>query len=154
MMFAGWSRGARVTKTFTLSEAQMLLPVLEDLLLRARSAATQAAGLEAEMHELTQRIFLAGGMRVDVVAAARRRAERDKASQEMKDALGEIEAIGVRVQDFEAGLLDFPCLADGRMVLLCWKLGETAITHWHGEEDGVEGRRPVETLFGKPERPN
>ena len=144
--------GAGVTKMFTLGEAQMLLPVLEDLLLRARDAATRAAELEAEMQELNQRIFLAGGMYVNVVAAARRRAERDKAAQEMKDALGEIEAIGVRVQDFEAGLLDFPCLADGRMVLLCWKLGEPAITHWHGEEDGVEGRRPVETLFGKPER--
>ena len=73
-------------------------------------------------------------MHVDVTAAARRRAERDKAAQEAADTLAEIEAIGVQVQDLEEGLLDFPCMMDGKTVMLCWKLGEDAITHWHGPE--------------------
>jgi hypothetical protein len=141
-----------VTKTFTLSEAQTLLPVLESLLRRAQAAALRANQLEREMQELSQRIFLAGGMHVNISVAARRRAEREKATQEAKDTLAEIDAIGVRVQDFEAGLLDFPCVVEGRMVLLCWRLGEPVIAHWHSEEDGFEGRKPVETLFGKSER--
>jgi hypothetical protein len=141
-----------VVKTFTLGEAQTLLPVLESLLRRAQAAAARANTLEREMQELGQRIFLSGGMHVNVAKAARRKAEREKAAQETKDTLVEIEAIGVRVQDFEAGLLDFPCLVEGRTVLLCWRLGEPAIAHWHSEEDGFEGRRPVETLFGKSER--
>jgi hypothetical protein len=141
-----------VTKTFTLSEAQTLVPVLESLLRRAQTAASREAQLDREMQELSQRIFLSGGMHVNVTKAARRRAERDKAAQESKDSVGEIEAIGVRVQDIEEGLLDFPCVVEGRMVLLCWRLGEPVIAHWHSEEDGFAGRRPLEALFGKSER--
>jgi hypothetical protein len=141
-----------MSRTFTLSEAQTLLPVLESLLRRAQAAAWRAEELEREMQALSQRIFMAGGMRVDVQAAARGRAERERGAQEAKDSLAEIDAIGVRVQDFEAGLLDFPCVVDGRTVLLCWRLGEMAIAHWHSEEDGYGGRKPLETLFGKSER--
>ncbi len=91
-------------------------------------------------------------MHVDVSAAARRRAERDKAVQEAKDSLAEIDSIGVQVKDLEQGLLDFPSLMDGKLVLLCWKLGEPAITHWHTEEEGFAGRKPLDSRFGKNER--
>jgi len=143
-----------LNKTFTLQEAQVLLPVLEALLKRAQAAALRAAQLEGEMQQLSQRIFLAGGMHVDVVVAARRRGERDKAAQQATSTLAEIDAIGVTVQDLEEGLLDFPCMMEGTAVLLCWKLGEPAITHWH--EAGVEERKLLDARFGtgERERPN
>jgi hypothetical protein len=143
-----------LSKTFTLSEAQTLLPVVEALLRKAQAAAAQAGELEQEMQELSQRIFLSGGMHVDVSAAARRRAEHDKVVQEAKDTLGEIESIGVLVKDLEEGLLDFPSMMDGKPVLLCWKLGEAAIAHWHTEEEGFAGRKPLDAGFGKTERLN
>jgi hypothetical protein len=143
-----------LSKTFTLGEAQTLLPVVEALLRRAQTAGTKAAELEHEMQQLSHRIFLSGGMHVDVASAARRRAEREKAMQETRDTLSEIDSIGVQVKDLEQGLLDFPCTMDGRTVLLCWKLGETAITHWHTEEEGFEGRKPLDSRFGKTERLN
>ncbi|WP_263383487.1 DUF2203 domain-containing protein [Granulicella arctica] len=145
-----------VNKTFTLSEAQTLLPVLESLFRRARDSAQRAHNFEAEMQDLSQRIYLAGGMHVDVVAAARRRAERDKAAQLAKDTLVEIDEIGVTVQDFEEGLLDFPCQIDGSTVLLCWRVGEVAITHWHTADEGSEERRPLDARFHRTdrERPN
>ena len=135
-----------------MSEAQTMLRVLEALLRKAQAAAARVNGLGREMQELSYRIFLAGGMHVDVTAAARRRAERDKAEQETKDTLAEIEAIGVEVQDLEEGLLDFPCVMDGRTVMLCWKLGEDTIGHWHDPEDGFAGRKPLDGRFGKTER--
>jgi hypothetical protein len=141
-----------VGKTFTLSEAQTMLRVLEALLRKAQAASSRVDALGREMQELSYRIFLAGGMQVDVTVAARRRAERDKAEQETKDTLAEIEAIGVEVQDLEEGLLDFPCVMDGKTVMLCWKLGEDAIGHWHDAEDGFAGRKPLDGRFGKPER--
>ena len=55
---------------------------------------------------------------------ARRKAERAKAEQRAKDALAEIDSIGVQVKDLDIGLLDFPCEVEGRIVLLCWKMGE------------------------------
>ena len=143
-----------MSKTFTLSEAQTLLPVVEALLRKAQAAEAQAEELENEMQLLSQRIFLSGGMHVDVAAAARRRAERDKAVQETKDTLAEIDSIGVQVKDLEKGLLDFPSLIDGKTVLLCWKLGEPSIAHWHTEEEGFAGRKPLDARFGKTERLN
>ncbi len=126
--------------------------MVEALLVRAQASATRSEELEMEMQQLVQRIFLTGGMHVDVSAAARRRAERDKAVQEAKDSLAEIDSIGVQVKDLEQGLLDFPSLIDGKPVLLCWKLGESAITHWHTEEEGFAGRKPLDSRFGKNER--
>ena len=143
-----------MSKVFTLSEAQTLLPVVEALLLRAQAAATKAAELEIEMHQLNQRIFLSGGMHVEVSVAARRKAEHDKAVQEAKDTLAEIDSIGVQVKDLEQGLLDFPSMLDGKAVLLCWKLGEASITHWHTEEEGFAGRKPLDPPMGKTERLN
>jgi hypothetical protein len=143
-----------LSKTFTLGEAQTLLPVVEALLRRAQAAGAKAGELEQEMQRLSHRIFLSGGMHVDVSVAARRRAEREKAVQETKDTLAEIDSIGVQVKDFEQGLLDFPSVMDGRAVLLCWKLGEPAIAHWHTEEEGFEGRKPLDARFGKTERLN
>jgi hypothetical protein len=135
-----------------LGEAQTVLPVVEALLRRAQTAGARAGELEMEMQALSQRIFLAGGMHVDVTSAARRRAERDKSVQEAKDTLAEIDAIGVQVKDLEEGLLDFPCIIDGRTVLLCWKLGEKEIGYWHSPEDGFAGRKPLDSRFGKTER--
>ncbi|WP_213806050.1 DUF2203 family protein [Granulicella sp. dw_53] len=143
-----------MSKTFTLGEAQTLLPVLESLLQRARSSALHAAELELEMQRLSHRIFLSGGMHVDVVAAARRRAERDKATQETQDTIAEIEAIGARVQNLEDGVLDFPCQVEGRAALLCWKMGEVGISHWHGVDESAEQRRPLDGRLGKSERLN
>jgi hypothetical protein len=141
-----------LSKTFTLNEAQTLLPVLETLLRRAQASGTLAAEIEVELDQLRQQIFLLGGVHVDVATTARRRAEHDKSVQETKDALAEIDAIGVQVKDLEKGLLDFPCVVDGRTVLLCWKLGEKEIAYWHSVEDGFAGRKPLDARFGKPER--
>jgi hypothetical protein len=121
---------------------------------KTQAAAAQAGQLEQEMQQLSQRIFLSGGMHVDVSVAARRRAERDKAVQDVKDTLAEIDSIGVQVKDLEQGLLDFPFVMDGKPVLLCWKLGEPAIAYWHTEEDGFAGRKPLDARFGKTERLN
>ncbi|HXB63015.1 MAG TPA: DUF2203 domain-containing protein [Acidobacteriaceae bacterium] len=139
-------------RTFTHSEAQTMLPVLEALLRRAIAANAKAVALEEEMQQLNQRIFLAGGMNVDVAAAVRRRGEREIAIREAKDTLAEIDAIGVQVKDLNAGLLDFPCKMEGEIVLLCWKLGEKEITHWHTVEAGFSGRQPLDDRF-KGEKP-
>jgi hypothetical protein len=155
------ARGARpdagdhgLSKTFTLGEAQTLLPVVEALLRKAQASGMRATELEIEMQQLSHRIFLSGGLHVNVGVAARRRAERDKSVQEANDTLAEIDSIGVQVKDLEQGLLDFPFLMDGKTVLLCWKLGEAAITYWHTEEEGFAGRKPLDARFGKTERLN
>jgi hypothetical protein len=141
-------------RTFTLDEAQTLLPVLESLLRSAIGGKKIMEEVEAEMQALNHRIFLNGGTHVDVVAVARRKAERAKAEQRAKDALAEIDSIGVQVKDLDIGLLDFPCEVEGSIVLLCWRMGERSITHWHSTEEGFAGRKPVDERIARSKRTN
>jgi hypothetical protein len=131
-------------RTFTLREAQSMLPILESLLRKSIDAKELIEEIDQEFSELSERIFVNGGMQVNVQHCASRKALREKAIQSAKDTLSEINAIGVQVKDLDIGLLDFPCKREGEIVLLCWKMGEPAITHWHGTEEGYSGRRPID----------
>jgi len=141
-------------RTFTLDEAQSLLPVLESLLRTASSARKVVEQFEHDQQGLQQRIFLTGGMFLDIVPLARKKAERMKAEQRAKDALAEIGSIGVQIKDLDIGLLDFPCQVDGQIILLCWRLGEKAITHWHGTEEGFAGRKPIDERIARAKKVN
>ena len=144
-------------KTFTYEQASTLLPVLRTLLKRSMDGKQLIESVENELQDLRHRILLSGGLSVDIPAVAHRRAERDKALQEIKDALAEIEAIGVQVKDLDIGLLDFPCVVEEEIILLCWKYGEEKIAFWHGVEEGFRGRKPIDEriLRGKKkEKPN
>lgn len=132
----------------------MLLPVLESLLRTAISGKKLMEEVDGELQELSHRIFLNGGTHVDVVAVARRKAERAKAEQRAKDALAEIDSIGVQVKDIDIGLLDFPCEVEGKTVLLCWKMGENSITHWHGTDEGFAGRKLIDERIARSKRAN
>ena len=131
-------------RTFTLAEAQELLPILEGLLRRAAEGKKRIEQIDEGFQEINRRILMHGGMMLDIVPLAKLRAERDKLNQTIADTLGEISAMGVQVKDLEIGLLDFPCVVEGKVVLLCWKLGETAITHWHGVDEGFAGRKRID----------
>jgi hypothetical protein len=143
-------------KTFTLDEAHALLPVLESLLKRAVEAKQAAETVQQELQDLSRRIFLSGGMRVDPLEVQRKRTAMEALVQRAKDAVAEIDAIGVQVKDLDTGLLDFPARLDGDIVLLCWKMGETRIDHWHTVEAGFRGRQPIDDRFRRirPEKPN
>jgi len=141
-------------RTFTLQEAQTLLPVLESLLRTAIDGKKFIESVDNEFQDLAHRVFLSGGLFINIVTLARRKAEREKTVQRVKDAVAEIDAIGVQVKDLDIGLLDFPCEVDGRTVLLCWKLGEKKITHWHGVSEGFAGRKPIDERIAKAKRAN
>lgn len=137
-------------KTFTLDEAQSLLPVVESLLNRAMEAKQAAGQLNEELSELMRRIFLSGGMTVDTAAVRAKKTTLEALVQRAKDSLEELDAIGVQIKDLEIGLLDFPCQLEGETVLLCWKRGEAGIGFWHRMEDGFRGRQPIDERFRRP----
>lgn len=57
---------------------------------------------------------------------------------------GELEALGVQLKDYAQGLIDFPSMRDGRVVLLCWKADEgNQLEWWHDVEAGFAGRQPL-----------
>ena len=55
-----------------------------------------------------------------------------------------LEELGAVVKDLDLGLLDFPSEREGGDVLLCWHVGEDAVSTWHGLEEGYAGRKPID----------
>ena len=139
-------------KNFTLDEAQNLLPVMESLLRTAMDSKRRIEEIEDQFKKINHSVFLRGGVQLDIVALSRLRAESDKAIQRVKDAMAEIESIGALVKDLDIGLIDFPCIVDSSTVLLCWKLGESRITHWHGTSEGFASRRPIDERIARAGR--
>ena len=134
-------------KTFTIDEAQSLLPVLEALLKRALEGKQAAEQVESELSDLARRIYLSGGMKVDAGTVIKQRTEMENHLKCVRETITEIDAIGVQVKDLDSGLLDFPCRLEDKVVLLCWRMGEPSIEHWHTIEAGYKGRQPVDDRF-------
>ncbi|HEX8175011.1 MAG TPA: DUF2203 domain-containing protein [Pyrinomonadaceae bacterium] len=62
----------------------------------------------------------------------------------LADSTGELESMGIQMKDYSRGLIDFPSLRDGRVVLLCWQLGEgDEVQWWHDVDAGFAGRQPL-----------
>lgn len=64
----------------------------------------------------------------------------------MQAAVVQIDEWGVTLRDIPSGLIDFPALANGRPIWLCWRLGEDDIAWWHETNVGFDGRQPLTEL--------
>jgi hypothetical protein len=139
-------------RTFTLSQAKELLPILQGLLRGIQEKKQRLEEIDQKFQEVNSRVLLHGGLLVDIAPLAKLRAERDKLAEEIKDAVSEISAMGVQIKDLDTGLLDFPCAVDGEVILLCWKMGEETITHWHSTKDGFAGRKAIDSRIANAGR--
>src|SRR5436305_15015981 len=97
-------------RTFTLQEAQVLLPVLKSLMKQAIHGKKLIETIDAEFQALAQRIFLSAGLLVEIGKAATPRAERDKTVQRIQAVVAEIDATGVQVTDLDTGWCDSLCV--------------------------------------------
>jgi len=61
--------------------------------------------------------------------------------------LAELAQVGCELKDIDQGLVDFHALYQGRLVYLCWRNGEDAITHWHERDAGFAGRQAITPEF-------
>ena len=124
---------------FTLDEAEALLPQLREELLamqalqaRDRRAARTTWRTSSERSPAT-----ATSRTKDALAEKRRRAEA--LVEELNERLARINGWGVELKGIDEGLLDFPSEREGRVVYLCWRLGEERIGWWHEIGRGVRG---------------
>ena len=128
-------------RTFRLSEAQEMLPLLDALL-----AATQALRLEARtVQALIQAVRRSASGDGSSLQTDSRQLESKlrglvKTTRERVEA---INAMGVQIKDLDRGLVDWVGLRDGRKVYICWERGEPEIAFWHELDAGFEGRQPI-----------
>jgi hypothetical protein len=64
----------------------------------------------------------------------------------MQAGVARIDELGVTLREIDTGLIDFPALASGRQIWLCWRLGEGDIEWWHELADGFGGRQALVDL--------
>jgi hypothetical protein len=129
----------RKRKLFELEEARSTLPLVSRIVsdIVEITATMEAVCLESrEAAKLRDRDRL-GELRSRLVELA----------DAHLDLFEELASLGVEMKDAEIGLVDFPARLDGRIVYLCWKLGEETIDHWHELTTGFGGREPVEGNF-------
>lgn len=124
-------------RLFTSAEANALLPSLVPILTRLRDS------LQSLMTEKVRlaRLALQGGVALEAARAAEERVERLETS--IAEDIWMVQALGVELKGIDQGLIDFPTLREGRVVYLCWQLGEGAIGFWHEVEGGFGGRQPL-----------
>ena len=128
---------------FTLDEATALLPRLTTLLTGLRERRQSLLGHEREQEtRYQQRVRVNGHAQGGEEFVQRREAiEADQTA--LRELVEEIQALGVEVKDVDMGLVDFPAWREGRVVYLCWRLGEPTIAWWHDLDTGFGGRQPL-----------
>jgi hypothetical protein len=62
---------------------------------------------------------------------------------QMQAGVARIDGWGITLRDIESGLVDFPALASGRQIWLCWRLGEEEVGWWHELSTGFSERQPL-----------
>jgi hypothetical protein len=124
-------------KIFTIQEANALLPSVKLIVAKIQRAHRKLSRYRDDARKAADAAEQGGGGFPDGVAYA-------AVLTELTLQLGELEALGVQLKDFERGLIDFPSLRDGRVVLLCWQLGEgDELEWWHDVDAGFAGRTPL-----------
>lgn len=122
-------------RLFTLAEAQALLPTLRPMLEAMAAARQKIVEAEPELWPILEKaIGNGGGQKAGAMLAHFEVVQRN---------LQAIADLGVEIKDIATGLIDFPSDRDGRIVYLCWRLGEGDIAFWHDLDAGFAGRQPL-----------
>ena len=124
-------------KLFTVEEANALLPSVRQILRKLQNSRRRLAGYNADAKQAAEQAEKGGG---GIGAGLLYAQLLTNFAGQMTD----LEALGVQLKDFDRGLVDFPSLRDGRVVLLCWQLGEgDTLEWWHDIDAGFAGRTPL-----------
>ena len=123
-------------RIFTLEEASRLLPRIRTILEEVGGEWRRVRELNPEIQKVRDKTPLDGFSPYGV--------EYVESVSHLMFLLHQIKDLGVIVKDVDKGLCDFPYMRDGKMVYLCWHLGEEAIGYWHDIEAGFAGREPLD----------
>lgn len=120
-------------------ELREIRPLVEELVSHRR----EQQRLRAERAELSAKIAgNGGGIDSQAIAGLEEAEQRERV--DVVRCVNEIHERGAIVKDPDEGLVDFPAVREGEEILLCWRLGEDEVAHWHGLEEGFAGRRRLD----------
>jgi hypothetical protein len=124
-------------KIFTIEEANALLPSVRQIVSNIQKSHKALGKYRRQAKKASDAAEFGGGGIPDGVRYA-------QLVTTLTSEISELESLGVQLKDFERGLVDFPSLRDGRVVLLCWQMGEgDELEWWHDVDAGFAGRTPL-----------
>lgn len=128
---------------FTIDEANALIPLMEQEIDALRALNKE---FKSKVNTLNKSGSLQSGQAQESPSDEQFIAESKLEFIEIQARLhvNNIERHGAQLKDVEVGLIDFPSKLNEEEILLCWKYGEKEISHYHGPEDGYQGRKPLE----------
>jgi hypothetical protein len=127
-------------KLYTLAEAEAMLPQIRDELLSMQASKREVDDVRSYLEHAVSTTGGNGHVRDEnTLAEKRRRAEA--LVEDINARLRLINDWGIELKGLDEGLIDFPSDREGRVVYLCWRLGEDAIAWWHEIDEGFAGRR-------------
>src|SRR6187549_2878802 len=133
--------GSKPKRLFTIEQANAMLPLVRAITGDLASLAKDVVERRHRLALLTSgRDLKPGDPYSDELAQMEAELERD--AIRLQGYVDELRELGVEPKGAVEGLVDFPCLLDGRIVLLCWKLGEPELLYWHDLDSGFAGRQP------------
>ncbi len=130
------------TRFFTTTEANNTLPLVRAIV----QDITELARELRERHERLERLRPDGRFALSDAhdeELQQVRAELERGQEKMEEYVRELNQLGVELKDYFTGLIDFPSVRNGRVVYLCWRLGEPEVGHWHELEAGFAGRQKL-----------
>ena len=124
-------------KLFTVEEANSLLPTVRPIVKSIQLSHRRLISFQkTAKHAAEGAEYGGGGM-----SAGPRYA---RVLVELSLHASKLESLGIQLKDYRQGLIDFPSMRDGRVVLLCWKADEgDQVEWWHDVEAGFAGRQPL-----------
>ncbi|MEP7347954.1 MAG: DUF2203 domain-containing protein [Gemmatimonadaceae bacterium] len=126
-------------RTFTVEQANRMLPLVGRIVHDIVTHHERWSQIVGEFEILN----LSGDIERSTGRAFELQLEAERIASDIQGFVLELEALGVEFKSFDIGLVDFPSVRDGRTVLLCWKLNEPEVAHWHEVEAGYGGRQPL-----------
>ena len=135
-------------KLFTLEEAETLLPLITDRLVRGQGLLERFETVRQDLAVL-RLVSASGGTpkNPDRSALSQKESEEAALVAEIRRVETDLLECGCVPKSVAEGLVDFFALKDGRLVFLCWKQGEEHIEAWHTLESGFAGRMPIASFL-------
>ncbi|WP_435006467.1 DUF2203 domain-containing protein [Tundrisphaera lichenicola] len=130
------------SKYFSVEEANKSLPLVKAIVGDIVSQFQIVNDLKARLIEV-QRDRRRPAHDAYAEEIAQSQSELEGEETKLHTYIEELTRLGVELKGPD-GLCDFPSLRDGREVYLCWRLGETQVTHWHEKNAGFSGRQPID----------
>lgn len=129
----------------TLQQVTQALPEVEGILLQMRDIRDRGM-VARERLELLWAALERGDPVLGEIGLLQR--QLDTSAEEFGTLVARLEELGGVLKDLDMGLVDFPTVAGGSEVYLCWRFGEDGVHYWHGLNEGYAGRKPLWTLPG------